>query len=664
MATSVETGHTKSAGGVSLFSHRFKTNLKEPVVFLLHIHGSPQEAKTITKECETIIKHSLLETDGDASERLDGTLKEINGLLKGFLIAKTIDDVHAIIAILSSDDVLHVSHAGRAEGYIVRSGQASQITEYSRGKSVPAFVHIASGGLESKDVVVFSTQRLLRTVTPAQLAKIAHRGDQLLDELTVDLEADKEQSSLAVIRVEGRKDTATKKRSKRLPLPRTRGSPSLRRGYGRQGRRGRKFAALPKLSGVAEVVINLALKVGDTVSSWGAIDFIRDLPSRILTDMKNPKKKNKANLLIIAAVVVVFLIIWAVMNLATTSQNSQSRAELEQIIEQVNSDIKNAENRYLAGDTDAANAILVRAQENAMQVMNHESGRYRMEALDLLDQIRLKNEDINNITRLSPRVVVNLSAKNKNISATGLIGLKDGELIAYDRQDLYRIVLNSVDAPDRLTEDELINDGSFFERMQTMLFQLTDNSIFEIISGQATSMKTEDPAGWIGGVAVQTYLRFLYVLSPENNQIYKYERLSNRYGVPAEYNVNGELEGAIDMAIDGNLYVLKEGGEIVKLFRGEARPFVIRHLPEEGLSNVTKILKAPEDGNFYLLDPVGARVIVATDGGSTGESSYVRQYILEGEQIDDLQDIYVDPEQLHLYILDSKRVYVVDLVAR
>jgi hypothetical protein len=92
------------------------------------------------------------------------------------------------------------------------------------------------------------------------------------------------------------------------------------------------------------------------------------------------------------------------------------------------------------------------------------------------------------------------------------------------------------------------------------------------------------------------------------------------------------------------------------------QPFTIRHAPETNiLSTATKIFKAA-GSNLYILDPVGARVIVATDGGATGESSYKTQYVLEGDQIGTLQDLFVDADEGHLYVMDEKRLYVVDLV--
>ncbi len=173
-------------------------------------------------------------------------------------------------------------------------------------------------------------------------------------------------------------------------------------------------------------------------------------------------------------------------------------------------------------------------------------------------------------------------------------------------------------------------------------------------------MKTEDPTGWVSGRAIHTYLRFLYILSPEKKQIYKYERLGNRYSAPVNYNVNGDLTGALDFAIDGDVYVLKQGGTILKLFRGESKAFNVRKAPEGLLNDATKIFKVT-GGNFYALDPVHSRVIVISDGGPDGEAAYLKQYVLEGEQVSELRDIYVDNDDGHIYVLDAKRVHAIDL---
>ena len=146
MEITVQTGHTKPKRGTTLVAKNFASSSGEEVALLLQIDGSPDEAKALEKECGTVITHALLETEGEAAQRLDGALKELNGLFKGLTFSQSVGEVHAILGIVDKSGVLHVSHAGRAEAYVVRSGGASQITEYTRGKPTPAFVHIASGG--------------------------------------------------------------------------------------------------------------------------------------------------------------------------------------------------------------------------------------------------------------------------------------------------------------------------------------------------------------------------------------------------------------------------------------------------------------------------------------------------------------------------------------
>jgi hypothetical protein len=385
-----------------------------------------------------------------------------------------------------------------------------------------------------------------------------------------------------------------------------------------------------------------------------------------MEDLRHPQRKKRAHMLLLAGAIALVLIVWLVVHLVTSSQRSKTRAELEALVTQIGVEIQTADNRNLMGDTDAANAILDRAEERAKQVMDNESGLFRADANELLGRIRSKKEAINNIVRLTPRVSANLAANNPDILARGMINVADGEFLVYDKQNTYRVLLNSVESPNKLSDDVLVVDGADFSRFQSQVFLMNGNSVIESQGGQAISMKTDDARGWMKGIAVDAYLRFLYILSPENKQIYKYERLNNRYGAPVEYNVNGDLTGAIDMTIDGDVYVLKadqKGHSILKLFRGESQPFVIRKAPAGLLDGTTKIFKVA-DKSFYLLDPTQSRVIVISDGGPTGEASYTKQYVIEGDQVGTLQDLYVNEDESQLFVMDEKHIYVIDLNAK
>lgn len=667
MDMDIKTGSTRSPRSVLLAHAEEKSLRDELVLMLFEIHGDESHAKTVRRECENVVKHALLETDGNAAERLDGALKELNGLLKGMLVSGSIEDLHLLIAVVERGGMMHVSHAGRAEAYLVRKGLASQITEYVSGKSTPAFVHISSGALQKGDVVILSTQRLLRSLTPAQLAGLQKKGEPI-DALTRALDAEGEHAALATIAVDAAPalpflDAGDDVETPSRPVRRRGSNDSPLRAYADKamafvralplGDLVKRLRPAPKPRGVKGFFDAAAKRV----SAWFA---------GLIADLRDPKRKKRAHLLLLALCIASLVIVWMVVNLLLFSQRNKSQAELEALVATINEQIQTAENRRIIGDLSAANGILAQAEESARQVMDNESGLFRVEALTLLDTIRAKKEEINNILRVSPRVVANIATKNASVVAKGLIGLRDGEFVVYDAQNLYRVLLNTVDDPTKLPEgDELIAAGVPFARFDTLVFLVTGNVVMEWANDAATTMKTDDPAGWVTGIAADTYLRFLYVLAPDRatpgkNQIYKYERLQNRYGPPAPYNVNGDLTGAIDLAIDGNVYVLKEGGALVKLFRGEAQPFQIRQAPENLLTNATKIYKVAE-GNFYLLDPVEGRVIVLRDGGASGEAAYVRQYVLDIDQLGTLTDLYVDPDQSHLYVMDEKRIYLIDL---
>ena len=62
---------------------------------------------------------------------------------------------------------------------------------------------------------------------------------------------------------------------------------------------------------------------------------------------------------------------------------------------------------------------------------------------------------------------------------------------------------------------------------------------------------------------------YIYLLSPSNNQIYKYGRLRSKYSASSEYNQDADLADSKAIAIDGDIYVLKKGGEIIRIFKSK-----------------------------------------------------------------------------------------------
>ena len=92
------------------------------VFMLIHSEGRSEGSDNLRDECTSVLQHSVLEAKGEGYERLESALKELNGLLKGFLLSSAVREVHAVVGLLESGGVLHVSHVGRAEAYLIRKG--------------------------------------------------------------------------------------------------------------------------------------------------------------------------------------------------------------------------------------------------------------------------------------------------------------------------------------------------------------------------------------------------------------------------------------------------------------------------------------------------------------------------------------------------------------
>lgn len=667
MKIEVWTGQTRAPSGTVLAPVVLGKDKGDRVFFLLHSEGKTEGSDNLREECVSVLTHAVLEGEGEGYERLESALKELNGLLKGFLLSEAVRDVHAIVGLLESDGSLHLSHVGRAEAYVIRDGTAMQITELSRGKPPAAFMHIVSGPVEDRDHFIVSTTRLLRTMTPAQLTQAVHgSGEAAVQTIISTLTAEKEVACILHITLAGSRDEAVA--PSRTESPRR----DMRLRRDTRQKKSLSFASITApLQSVdwSKMLQKVTPKKFRPKTSGSLGERIR----QFLSDLYDPERKRRAHLFLLAGSAALFIIIWMLVQLTLLSQRSQSKGELATLVKQINADISTAENRQLAGDTDSANAILERADERARQVMSNESGLYRSEALELLDRIKSKREEMNRVIRVTPpQVMANLSAKKSDILAQGFIGLANNSFLVYDRQDLYKVSQNIVENADHLGSEELILDGEAFPRFQSNVFMTTGNSVTEVTGDQTVSMKTEDPAGWITGADIKTYLRYLYVLAPERKQIYKYERLASRYGPPAEYNVNGDLTGALDMTITGPVYILKDmsvsGGkqnerDVVKLLRGEKQTFNIRNLPTGALNSTTKIFKSSVSGNFYFLDPVAKRIVITTNDGDLGDSLYLKQYVLDSEQVGTLKDLYVDADDTRLYVLDEKKLYVIDLQA-
>lgn len=169
---------------------------------------------------------------------------------------------------------------------------------------------------------------------------------------------------------------------------------------------------------------------------------------------------------------------------------------------------------------------------------------------------------------------------------------------------------------------------------------------------------------WILPVAVGSYFGNFYILDPQVGQILRYLPTTEDYSTPAQYYFSDtgpvDLTGAVDLAIDGFIYVLYADGTIRKFEGGEPAEFQVSEI-DKPLGRSTAIYTAPDDvaQYVYVADAGNGRVVQLNKDGR-----FVRQFKPRDEaavNFNTLRSIFVDEVTGKLYLLNDHALYIANI---
>jgi serine/threonine protein phosphatase PrpC len=181
--------------------------------------------------------------------------------------------------------------------------------------------------------------------------------------------------------------------------------------------------------------------------------------------------------------------------------------------------------------------------------------------------------------------------------------------------------------------------------------------------GRISAFPTADSSAWRNPVAMTGYLGRLYLLDPGANRVLKYLLTSTGYGgPPTDYlqtDTAANIADAVDLAIDGNVYVLHLDGRISKYSEGASVAFPQQNLDEP--------LKAPscifvtgamdESGSVYVADAGNSRIVQFSKAGE-----FIRQFrSRDPGYMDGLRGLFVDEAGKKLYLVGGNKLYLVTL---
>lgn len=603
----------------------------------IEIQNNPADAELIAETIfDSARKIFFSDLEKDVYTRFEDALKEVNAAINAFkqeTVSHFIGNLHVVIGTVAGNE-LHLSQTGDAEAYLIRKRYCSIISEGlsdHSSKKEETFSNIASGTIEAGDFILFSTTRLLRYISKSDFIQTLKSQDlvgslsDLKDALSPEI-----LSKIGIIGMVFHEGLSELSDNERKGV----------REYLEEEKpeRARHARIKPK-------------KLGSMLNSFGdkAVHYLNNI-LKGMTSKQMTKDKILAALIIV--IILLTAVIWYVKNSGATQREIE---QLDEVLVQVQEEINTASLRGIS-NKDAAASILADAQQKAVEVLN--SGYHRSKANELLGLIQEERTKLDNVTYVSdPRVVADLTTKRENVSALGLIPYKD-HVYAFEYNALYEILLDQVEDPITIDDNETVIAGAYDDDNDSLLFVTQSNKIIDYSNGQFQFMDTDDGA-FHTATAIDVYNGRMYLLDPETKQIWKYSRNRESYGNAEEYISEGDLADVVDLAIDGYIYILQSNGEIAKFDRGSQVEFTVQKAPLEPIDSATKIYTELDLDKIFVLEPSKSRVVVLDKDLQTGGAVYSGQYVFDG--LGEVKDMFFDKDSNRMYLLDSQKLYEVEI---
>jgi hypothetical protein len=585
---------------------------KAKVFLVLELNGEKKE--TVAKKIKSIFIDKFFKKEEELLARFEDCIKDVNDFLKEEKLK-----INGIIAVQENNE-LHVTQTGEGEAYLIRRGKLDVIVENisSQEENEDVFDSIASGEIFIDDKVVFTSLRVLRYAIASQIVAVFQEGlTEGSDSLKELLEIEAGRGSLLSFHIRG--DSVFNSALKdNIKVPR-----NLRASF------------LTKL-----------------------VNYFDQLVDIISQKVNKPYDTVKNSLVMGTVSVFTIVLVWGVFSLSVNNQEQELREKNRLSLLKIENELSQAERQMLINEIESANVILNKQETELNNILN--DGMFRKEVLTLQEKIQNYRDQANKITRFKSLTEYQLANLTEKLGENNLLGVFrfNDELYVYSEDTLYKVVLDHVEEIAKITENSQILRAIPFNDRDTVVFALADNTYREYTNGEIITAKTSDEAGFKSSVSETTYSRYLYLLSQADQMIYKYERKRGGFTGASEWlQEETDLSQAIDLAIDGSIYVLNQGGGIDLFYKGKKVALNIKMPNSENLEGVSKIYTKQDMNNVYLYNP-DRNSIIKLEMIQKG-LEYQKEYLIEADT--KIQGFNVDRDEQRLFVVGEKEVFELSL---
>lgn len=192
---------------------------------------------------------------------------------------------------------------------------------------------------------------------------------------------------------------------------------------------------------------------------------------------------------------------------------------------------------------------------------------------------------------------------------------------------------------------------------ENQIFYLNNNSFIKLDTSTNTlsNINVEMPASPEEISGASNFNNRIYLLSPQKNQIFRFTQKSNTIDSLYSWVTDKtDLSSAVDISIDGNIFILQKNGEILKFLSGAKQDFSLEKI-SPSFEEASKLYVSPNLDFIYILEKKNNRLAIFNKKGD-----FILQY--KSDKLSDIKDFAVNEVAKKIYLLNNNFIFEIDAV--
>jgi len=203
---------------------------------------------------------------------------------------------------------------------------------------------------------------------------------------------------------------------------------------------------------------------------------------------------------------------------------------------------------------------------------------------------------------------------------------------------------------------DVVKDAKSIAVYGTNVYALNSDGIVSIgIKNKTTKVIIPKDSEWGEIGKLVAFGGNLYLMDKTKNTIWKYITTTNGFSERETYlnpDVRFDFSNALDMVIDGNVWVLTSGG-LVKFSRGLQDTFGVTGFSDT-ITEYSRFSTLDTNKNIYILDKGLSRIIVIDKSGV-----YQSQY--QWDELKNAQDLIASDDEKKIFVLVGGKIYAIEM---